>query len=388
MRLPISRGVRRIDRLRLLAAGLAAWLGGAACAWAAPPASNEALIGELEALRRESVAVAHTAQQHERALAGLDHRVALLERDAVARQRGLDDSRAQQTDLLAALERLARTPPEALALAPEGPLDRLRAGMLMAAAIPALHSEAQALTTEIGRVVQLRAEIPQRRSEAAMQRQALARNHELLAHLAARRIEVTGKLVRSEATSEAKLRNLEHAGSLAELVKQADAEAARREKQHSANDPTRPKSLRELDPARQELLPPVAGTIERHFTTPDDSGVPGQRLVFQALPQGEVVAPFDGKVVYAASYREYGLVLIIRHGGLYHSVLAGLGRADVRLGEWIVAGEPVGVMPEAATNQPGVKLTFELRREDRAVDPEPSLAGTGDSSGGGSGRAE
>ena len=62
--------------------------------------------------------------------------------------------------------------------------------------------------------------------------------------------------------------------------------------------------------------------------------------------------------------------MIIRHGGLYHSLLAGLERIDMRVDQWVLAGEPVGAMPEAS----GSALYFELRRDDRPVDPQPWLA--------------
>ena len=42
-----------------------------------------------------------------------------------------------------------------------------------------------------------------------------------------------------------------------------------------------------------------------------------------------------------------GSILIIRHGGGYHSLLAGLGRVDATIGQWVLAGEPVGTLPDA-----------------------------------------
>ena len=87
-----------------------------------------------------------------------------------------------------------------------------------------------------------------------------------------------------------------------------------------------------------------------------------------------MVAPFDGKVVYAGPFHPYELVLIIRHTGGYHSLLAGLGRADSAVGQWVLAGEPVGVMPDAAGASSGGAIYFELRRDGRPVDPQPWLA--------------
>jgi septal ring factor EnvC (AmiA/AmiB activator) len=71
--------------------------------------------------------------------------------------------------------------------------------------------------------------------------------------------------------------------------------------------------------------------------------------------------------------------LIIEHGGGYHTVLAGLDRVDAVVGQWLLAGEPVGAMaaagaPQAtgdasASGRP--KLYLELRRNGLPIDPVP-----------------
>jgi septal ring factor EnvC (AmiA/AmiB activator) len=93
-------------------------------------------------------------------------------------------------------------------------------------------------------------------------------------------------------------------------------------------------------------------------------------MSLDAQPGAVAVAPFDGRVIYTAPFRNLGLVLIIRHGALYHSLLAGFGRIDVKTDQWVLAGEPVGAMSVGS----GSALYFELRRDDRPVDPQPWLA--------------
>jgi murein DD-endopeptidase MepM/ murein hydrolase activator NlpD len=59
---------------------------------------------------------------------------------------------------------------------------------------------------------------------------------------------------------------------------------------------------------------------------------------------------------------------------LYHSLLAGLGRVDVKADQWVLAGEPVGALPDAVDKASGGALYVELRRDGRPVDPQPWLA--------------
>ena len=111
---------------------------------------------------------------------------------------------------------------------------------------------------------------------------------------------------------------------------------------------------------------------------PGRSATASHRLGLRTIPAAVVTAPFDGRVVYAGPFRADGLILIIRHGDGYHSLLAGLGRAEVSLGQWVLAGEPVGVMPDAAEPGSDGVFYFELRRDGRPVDPQPWLARSDD----------
>ena len=104
------------------------------------------------------------------------------------------------------------------------------------------------------------------------------------------------------------------------------------------------------------------------------SGSAAQGLHIATPAAAIVTAPFDGQIVYAGPLHPYVLALIIRHADGYHSLLAGLGRADSAVGQWVQAGEPVGVMPDAAEPSSGGIIYFELRRDGRPVDPQPWLA--------------
>jgi len=82
------------------------------------------------------------------------------------------------------------------------------------------------------------------------------------------------------------------------------------------------------------------------------------------------VAPGDSEVVFAGPYQKFGQVLILEIVGGYHLTLAGLGRIDVRIGDRVLAGEPVGSLPQG---MPG-RLYLELRRNGQTVDPAPWMS--------------
>jgi septal ring factor EnvC (AmiA/AmiB activator) len=68
--------------------------------------------------------------------------------------------------------------------------------------------------------------------------------------------------------------------------------------------------------------------------------------------------------------------LIIDHGDGYHSLLVGLSRIDAVEGQWLAAGEPVGLMGQPEGARPA--LYVELRRHGKPVNPLPWLAAKSD----------
>ncbi len=102
--------------------------------------------------------------------------------------------------------------------------------------------------------------------------------------------------------------------------------------------------------------------------TPGTTGPQG--LWFQANGQAQAVAPADSEVVFAGAYQNFGQVLILEIAGGYHLLLAGFGRIDVQIGDLVLAGEPVGVLPAGEVTQ----LYLELRRNSQTMDPAPWMS--------------
>ena len=126
----------------------------------------------------------------------------------------------------------------------------------------------------------------------------------------------------------------------------------------------------------QSLIVPARGKVKTRFGQTQSDGRAARGIVIAARKGAQVVAPYDGKVVYAGEFRSYGQILIIEHGGRYHTLLAGLGRVDAVVGQWLLAGEPVGILGGASGSAP--ELYLELRRAGEPINPLPWLATTGD----------
>ncbi len=214
--------------------------------------------------------------------------------------------------------------------------------------------------------------------EAELAAQKAAREAELAAQKAARE----ARLAAERAEKERQERELAAARAArdAELKAQAEArekeleaQKASREAERAAREAAAAKPVHADKPfsmAQGKMVFPARGKVASRFGSTNDLGVVSKGITIGTRKNAQVVAPYDGQVAFAGPFRGYGLLLIIEHGEGYHTLLAGMARIDVNVGQRLVGGEPVGLMgqDEARPN-----LYVELRRNGQPVNPMPWL---------------
>ena len=109
------------------------------------------------------------------------------------------------------------------------------------------------------------------------------------------------------------------------------------------------------------------GKVVSDFGALSGNGVPSQGLHIRVEGVSDVISLRPGKVVFSGIFRTYGQLLIIEHGGGYHSLLSGFGRIYGQVGDFVRAGEPVGLMEDAAGK--GSVLYVEVRRKGKPINP-------------------
>ena len=116
---------------------------------------------------------------------------------------------------------------------------------------------------------------------------------------------------------------------------------------------------------------PVGGKITEAFGELDKIGLKSKGINIVTPSGAQVFSSFDGKVLYANNFRNFGPVLIIDHGDGFSTLMVGLERIDVKMGQNLLKGEPVGVMKKLkiSNNQTGPALYLELRRNGKPVNP-------------------
>jgi len=341
---------------------------------------GRALHGAVSKLRRELIAAARTAQDREVLLTTLEEKLPVLRLEAIVRRERLVARRRQMQGTLGALERLSRNPPQALLLTPGRPIDVVRSTMLLRAALPQLRSRAASLKDEIRELGRVQREISLQREQVELANEALAEQQKRLELLLGRKLALQ-KQVRVESRRVARrVENLaKQARDLRELFARLDKERNLRKPARTAPearpDPTRPVGIRPF-PERGPVTLPARGRLVERYGQSTGSGNTAKGVTYETRDGARVVAPYDGRVAFAGPFRGYGHILIIEHGAAYHTLLAGLTRVDSTVGQWVLAGEPVGVMGRRKGGGP--RLYVELRRKGQPINPLPWFAAGND----------
>lgn len=82
-----------------------------------------------------------------------------------------------------------------------------------------------------------------------------------------------------------------------------------------------------------------------------------------------IYATFDGKVRFSKAAGDYGNLIIIRHNNGLETYYAHLSQRDVEVGDWVVAGQQIGLGGSTGRST-GPHLHFEVRYRGQSFDPE------------------
>ncbi|HEX9462530.1 MAG TPA: peptidoglycan DD-metalloendopeptidase family protein [Alphaproteobacteria bacterium] len=362
-------------------------------------AQAAAQVRAIEALRGKLAAAAAATQESEEQLSDAESRLAGLDAEQFAKAAELEHRRGELAALLAALTRLARNPPEALMLMPESPIDTVRTARLLADVVPPIEAQARQVAQDVEDLQILHDAAAAERATMAAATTRLAADREGLRALVAQRAEFYQQTAAAHAEAAEHVDALaRQAADLRDLLRRLDENraAARRPAAETPPDTVEARvsdalarQLRQLGEAHGQMAFPARGRVLLAYGQTGEGGQPQRGLTIETRPGAEIVAPFDGKIVFAGPFRGYGRILIIEHGEGYHTLLAGLGRIDVSVGQVVATGEPIATAGSPDTAGPsdishpadiyskgaaGPVLYVELRRHGQPINPLPWLA--------------
>lgn len=337
---------------------------------AAIAAEIEALTRDRGRLSEQLVATGARLREAEAKVAVTETRIADLDRDLGHTREALAARRGTLAEVLAALQRIGRNPPPAIAVRPQDALAAVRSAILIGALMPELRDQAEALLADLQSLQGLQAAAASERDRFRAEGADLVAERRRLELLIEERRKSGAE--REAGLAEERRRTAalaERAGSLRELV-------ASLEKAHATAAPA--PSATSLAVAHGGLPVPVVGDTILGFGQTDAAGLGSKGVSIAAAAGAAVTSPCDGAVIFAGPFRSYGKLLIINGGAGYHVLLAGMERIDVEIGQTVLAGEPVGFMsstPEPTTGSRSPRdrpiLYVEFRKDGMPIDPSP-----------------
>ena len=329
-------------------------------------AEAERLILELEDLRDGLITAALEVLRLEGEATAIETRLAGMRAEESVKAAAVQGQAEELGAVLASLARIARQPPETLIAGPGAAVDVVRSSILLAAVLPTLGDRADTLNAELRAVRGLRDEITEKQLELVFATDRLENQRQTLARMLERNNTQRQQTQAERAAERLRMCDLAtQAGDLRELI-------GRLNEEENAGLALPPVASRSFAEARGQVPLPVQGTVILRFGALDEVGTPARGLTVATRQEARVVAPFEGRIVFAGPFRSYGLLLIIAHGEGYHTLIAGLSRIDAQVGQWLLSGEPVGVAGGGDANQSTVYV--ELRQDGNPINPSPWFA--------------
>ncbi|NVK19033.1 MAG: peptidoglycan DD-metalloendopeptidase family protein [Methylocystaceae bacterium] len=356
---------------------------------------SENLKAEAEALRAELIALSQSVQQREANVTRLEIALEELAREENTARQDLEKRHGQSVDTLMALQRLALNPPEALIASPQEPADMVRSAILLRSLVPQIQQEADLLRRDVENYAQKRKLLQSRKESLDRANLNLDDERRRLDLLIKEKNNLSKRYVADSQAARKKANQLSaKARSLRELLKRLETERKAQEKrdqEKAARDKAKQKQTPKDDgdndeseivlgkpptgkpiaKSKGELSRPAAGPIVMKYGAKEKLGGKHKGISIKTRTSAQIVATYDGQIAFAGPFRGYKQLLIIDHGDGYHTLLTGMDRIDVSEGQWLLSGEPVGVM--SSNRSSDATLYFELRKNGAPINPLPWL---------------
>ena len=343
---------------------------------------------ELTSVSREMVKAAKQIQNNEEKLSLMEKQLTVLEKDLSEAQTGFTKEDNHLIKTLAALQNLALKPTESLLVQPLSPVDIIRSAMILRETVPYLEENANRIREKLQDIAAKKNRIEKQIAEISKQKIVLQAEHERMRKLVLRKSKLRNTVeIKSEKTKKNMDKLASQAQDLRDLLgrleqqrREKEARKAERRRQEEEQRKLEEKQSDDLIKSEQGAITniasgfakakgslplPARGSIVTRYGEQKVKGVSSKGLTIATRAKAQVISPFDGAVIFAGPFRGYGDMIIVEHDNGYLSLLAGLGSIDVDLGQMLLAGEPVGQMPEKG----GAELYVEIRKNNQPINP-------------------
>lgn len=324
---------------------------------------------DINQIKEEMIGLASKIRDTEQKTKNLEQRIIKLEiRKSILEDKLVED-RASIAKLILALERIRRTPPEAMIARPGTPYKTAQSALLMQRIMPSINRHAEKLRKNLETLNKVQTDLEKDKENEKELSKALSKRHESLKTLMSEH-----KIRYKETNNNLKISEISaqqisiKAKNLSELVKKLKEEE-QKEKERQKNSLIKEKKNQSLPTTIGQAQFPVSGIIRTSYNqTEKETGSKSKGITFEGRSGGIVTAPMSGKVSFTGSFKKYGNIVIIEHPEGYHSLIAGISDISAYIGDIVKTGEPIGILPESSLIKHPT-LYYELRKNGKPINP-------------------
>lgn len=356
---------------------------------------------ELSEVSSEMIKTAKKIQNNEDKISSMENQLKKLKQELKDAEQGFISQDVHLIKTLSALQNLALKPTEALFVQPLTPVETIRSAILLRESVPYLEDNAATIRKKLAEITLKKNQIEKQVVKITSQKHQLEQEHENMKALVQKKSKLRNKIEIQTAQAKKKVEKLaSQANDLRDLLNklekerrlkaQKEAEERKRLAKLRAEEERKLAEKKKLEQtqradlikyssesikdigkafvkAKGKLPLPARGSIVAQFGEEINKGVLSKGITIKTRNMAQIISPFDGSVIFAGPFRGYGNMIIIEHGAGYLTLLAGLEDIDCELGQLLLAGEPIGQMPDSRD----AKLYVELRRNNQPIDPMP-----------------
>ncbi len=334
------------------------------------------ITSELDDIKKNLVEAARAVRDKEDTLKSIEERIGNLEEKKTTIDKTLQAERVSIVKLILILERIRKTPPQALIARPDTPYKTAQSALLMENIIPSVKRHAESLKNNLETLQRVSNELKIEKASLEKETKFLRDKNKNLQSLVDKKERVYSKIDRDIEARELTIQNISaKASNLEQLVRQLKAEEQKEFQRQKTANILRKKPVFDLKETGQAQLP-ISGIIRTSYHQKDDLGAKSNGITIEGRSAGLVIAPMGGKVQFTGTFKRYGNIIILEHAGGFHSLIAGLEKITSSVGDHVNSGEPIGLLPDSSLI-PRPKLYYELRQNGNPVNPSVKFSGLG-----------
>lgn len=338
-------------------------------------------------LQEKLVEVTENYRESEQEVFRLKQEINQLDKDLAAKEKKLASQKEKLDGLSRIAIRLSRTPPQAMVLMPEEGKERIQAARALSIITSELKTLSEKLKQDMETIHELKETSEEKKLRAEKINAQYRGQKKRFETLINERTQLNKTLAASYQQEKDKVASLaKKANSLQDLLTrlvQREEEKKQQRQKAEAEKPSgeyvkspqgmegRRGKLRSMANAKGKLRVPVSGHVISHYGDTDQAKGKHKGIKIDADDGAIVIAPFDAEVAYSGKFLNYGKLVILKHRGDYHTLLAGLQRIDVATGDFLLEGEPIGAMGNGKAS----RLYVELRQHNQPVNPKSWIRG-------------